>query len=193
MNSRNTQVQQSDLFGSCRKLGRGDGLCRVQIPPGEELGLGPGTFSSLFFVTFLQQPRRTHCNSKQQIEKTMKTKNVPIIGAARPTPWTRRALWTQQTEWSAVNGRPAPSGNRLVVSVPVGSNKKFLRAAAIPATGRATLYPSTTPWVRRRFIASGFRETFSKSISPTVTNHHQIKTTNRTPRGIRHTKSYNEN
>ncbi len=48
----------------------------------------------------------------------MKTKNVPIIGAARPTPWTRRAVWTQQTEWSAVNGRPAPSGNRLVVSVP---------------------------------------------------------------------------
>ena len=155
--------------------------------------LGLEVLSSLFFVTFLHQPRRTHCNSKQQIEKTMKTKNVPIIGAARPTPWTRRAVWTQQTEWSAVNGRPAPSGNRLVVSVPVGSNKKFLRPAAIPATGRATLYPSTTSWVRRSFIASRFRETFSKSISPAVTSRHQIKTANRTPRGIQHRKSYNEN
>src|ERR1043166_855253 len=38
--------------------------------------LGLEALSSLFFVTFLHQPRRTHCNSKQQIEKTMKTRKA---------------------------------------------------------------------------------------------------------------------
>jgi len=86
MKNKINNITKMGMLQGLTALAAGSAVVRPASHPDAVFGLTwllLQTVRELFFVTFLQQPRRTHCKSKQQIEKTTKTRKAIMKTANR--------------------------------------------------------------------------------------------------------------